>query len=92
MKRFVEFSAWVTALILSGTLIYGTGNFDSDDPFAITAWILVAGVFMIAGTILVSIPVAIGLGVWDARAYYRANPDAVPPDKMLVRIGLWRCR
>lgn len=26
------------------------------------------------------------------RKYYRENPDVVPPDHWLVRLGLWRVR
>jgi hypothetical protein len=50
----------------------------------------------IVGYLTVYSVTAIGTALYDgvkvARQYYREHPDAIPPDKFLVRLGLWGVR
>ncbi len=95
MKRrhLTEFLGWLAACIASATVLHVAGvHFDSANPIDVTVWLIVAGVFMLSGTVLMTIPVTVLMAVHEVRIYYRENPDAVPPNKFLVKLGLWGVR
>lgn len=56
--------------------------------YAVLAYVLAASLLVVLIFVLHEV---IG-AVLCARGYYRWHPELVPPDRFLVRVGLWRCR
>ena len=92
MSRLLEFVGWIAACVASAIVLTVAVDFNPNSTVDITAWLILAMIFMLTATIITTVVVTIVLAVMDARAYYRVTPDAVPPDGLLVRVGLWRCR
>jgi hypothetical protein len=92
MSRLLEFIGWIAACVLSGLFLNAVGDFDGNSMVDITIWLLLAGLFMISTTVILTVIVTIASATTAARAYYRENRDAQWPDRLLVRLCMWRCR